>query len=274
MSGVFPIDRSEIPVGCRAMLLVSGCIFLAFTAVYGLLAAVIIFQMESMYPGSISWRETALDTAFEVVNFTNALVASVLSTWVLAAGLDATERYNVMGRKPSTLAVDLTLGSVCGYIVVEALTLYVSSYRLSTWSWTRVKESFRGMVVFHAVSLVGLLSVVIRDAGYPLAIWVVWSELTSVFIGLDSFIFSCNDMCSIPVRAWLMFVVRTCAGVLFVVQRVVLFYYLLWLCWSQFVWELGFVFQLAILVIGTLLNTRMAVSYITELLTSTCTESV
>ena len=272
MSGVFPIDPG-FPLAAE-MLLVSGCIFLAFTAVYGLLAAVIIFQMERMYPGNISWRETALDTAFEVVNFTNALVASVLSTSVLAAGLDATERYNVMGRKPSTLAVDLTLGSVCGYIVVEALTLYVSSYRLSVWSWTRVKESFRGMVVFHAVSLVGLLSVVVRDAGYPLAMWVVWSELTSVFIGLDSFIFSCNDMCSIPVRAWLTFVVRTCAGVLFVVQRVVLFYYLLWLCWSQFVWELGFVFQLAILVVGTLLNTQMAVGYITGLLTSTCTESV
>ena len=54
--------------------------------------------------------------------------------------------------------------------------------------------------------------------------------------------------------------------VLFVFQRVVMFYYLLWLSWTQFEWDVGFVFQFTLLVAGTTLNTHMATSYVRDFL--------
>ncbi len=226
---------------------------------YGLLAAGTLTYFERKYPRGDWWRAKALDRTIDTVNFTNAVLATLLSSWALLS-LDRTERINVRGGKASQLA-GWTVQSVCGYIVVEISVLLLSRYRLTTQFWKLAVDSYKGMVVFHVVALVGLVSVMTLDAGYPLALWVIWSELTSVFLGLESFLQNIGVSRS---HAKEFFVLEVGSTLMFVFQRVLLFDYLLWVCWDQFSWEVGFVLQFAILVAGTALNSVSAMDRVVE----------
>ena len=274
-----PVPGTMIDHGARRLsptfdpMLMSGFIlaFVVSTTVYGIITVLVIAWLERRRSssGCSHWRVkfAAMDRTVDIINFANALITSALSSWVLQS-LDGYEAFNVIGGRPSGVVADWTLGSVCGYIVVESLLLYVTSHRLrgDPWSWSLMKDAYKEMVLFHMVALVGLTSVVIRNTGYPLALWVVWSELTSVFLGLERFIEVGRYLCSRSVHTWLVFAVRACSAVLFVLQRVVVFYFLLWLSWRHFVWEVGFLFQLTILIAGTSLNTHMGFTYIKGLL--------
>ncbi len=133
-----------------------------------------------------------------------------------------------------------------------------SRFRLSAEYWKMAVDSYKEMVVFHVVALIGLLSVVILDAGYPVALWMVWTELTSVLLGVESFL---EVIGGSQRHAKTVEVGNT---VVFIFQRVVLFVYLLWVCLDQFMWELGFVVQFVILVAGTALNSLLATDRVIE----------
>ena len=237
--------------------------FLLSAAAYGVAAALLVIRLERHQLRTWRVKCSAADSALDAVNFANAVVASALSSWALYR-LDPEERFKVQGGRSQGMIPDCTLGSVCGYISVETVLLLVTSYRVRQYrtALEMIKESLLEMVVFHLVALVGLASVVVCNAGYPLALWMVWSELTSVFIGLDILMSSCR--CSRFIRRLSTILLKVCTSLLFLGQRVVLFYYLLWLCWKSIVWEVGFLFQMALLTIGTLLNTHIAWGYISN----------
>lgn len=236
--------------------------FLAFAGLHGLLAASVLTYLENKHSGSPLidwWRAQALDKTIDVINFINAVTATVLSSWVLLT-LDGPERANVTGRKPSDLA-GWAVESVCGYMVVELVLLVVSSYRLTRRYWTQMKAAYCGMVIFHVVALFGLTSVLLLDTGYPLAMWVIWSELTSVFLGVEAFL----QTTGLRLRYVLVYrTVAVCGTLTFVFQRVVIFLYLLWLSWAQFTWKLSFIFQVVILIVGTVLNAVFAADLVAE----------
>ena len=154
----------------------------------------------------------AMDRVMDIINFTNATIASILSSWVLMSMESHKERFKVNGGRPNA-AADWMLGSVCGYIVVEALLLCVTSYRLRGYHWSHIRNNYGETVIFHMVALVGLTSVVFRNTGYPIALWVVWSELTSVFLGLENFIVAGKYHCYQSTYTWLMFFIRACSGI-------------------------------------------------------------
>lgn len=238
-----------------------GFAFLASTGLYGLLAARALVHFERQYPRSHWWRATALDRTIDVINFTNALVATVLSSWALVV-LGEAERTNVRGGKPSELA-GWTVESVCGYIVVELSVLLLSRYRLPSKYWKMALDAYRWMVVFHIVALLGLVSVLVLDVGYPFAMWVVWSELTSVFLGLESFLEG-SGWSQTNVKTYL--ALEVFSTLMFIFQRVIVFVWLLWLCVEQFAyWDVGFIVQFAILVAGTVLNTGLVAERIVQM---------
>ena len=235
--------------------------FVVSTAGYGVAVALIYARGkdERCY---IGWRRklAALQKAVDIANFSNAVIASVLSSWALYR---LEEKFLVRGgRSGDGFLADCVLGTVCGYIAMEVTVVSLASFsyrrngdRLAmSYLW----HIYREMVLFHAVAFVGLSSVVFRDRGYPVALWVVWSELTTVFIGLENFT-SGSYRLRLLSKLW-----GQCASLLFVVQRVLLFYYLLWQSWRSFVWETGFVCQMGVLLAGTLLNTHMAWDFITN----------
>lgn len=239
--------------------------------VYGVAASLLLLWLEKRWRTCFTSRtlknfqSLAMDQTVNIVNFANAVTATVLSSWALITLGEG--KFDVTGGRAGGVIADYTLGSVCGYIIVELSILYVTSIRLRTspWSWVLTNNSYREMVVFHIVALIGLISVVIRDTGYPLGLWVVWSELTTVFIGLEQFMTTSRFVSSSFFQR-LIVLVRVSSGVLFVVQRVVVFYYLLWLCWRNLVWDVGFMAQLILLIAGTILNTHMACAFVTDLL--------
>ena len=240
-----------------------GSVFLVSAAFFGVLAAYLLAHYErKLRLRSVSWQAQALDRAIEVVNAANATIATILSSWVLATG-DKEEVTNVRGRKPNSLA-GWTVEIVCGYIVVELVLMLVARYRLPRESWEWIKELYKWMVGFHIVALAGLMSVLILDVGYPVAMWVVWSELTSVFLAAADFL-EASGISQSTTKAHLYCVVKVSCAVLFVFQRVVVFLYLLWLCLVQFAWELTFVVQTIILSAGTVLNIVQAVGHIEEI---------
>ena len=59
-----------------------------------------------------------------------------------------------------------------------------------------------------------------------------------------------------PTVYWLLTV---CTVIVFLLQRVVLFLYLVWLSLTQFVWKFYFIFQLLLLIAATVLNAMLAV---------------
>ena len=231
--------------------------FVLSVLVYGSVAALIVIWIERLYQRRLRWwdvRLKTLNSAIDVINFANAVVTSILSSLELYRFED---RFLVRGSRTDTPLADYTLGSVCGYIAAEIgfVSLVGCNYvrRRNVGAWTLLKQIYAEMLLFHAVAFVGLTSVVLRNTGYPFALWVVWSELTSVFIGLQTFTEGNRHLS----RIW-----GLCAAVLFVLQRVLLFYYLLWLCVKDFVWDTGFICQLGVLLAGSVLNTHLAWNFI------------
>ena len=233
--------------------------FLLFTALYYAVATLVLTCNEHRLKGSLKSvyidrvRTNSINQAISVINFSNAVIATILSSLSLYF-LDGQKRTDVSAGRPSQLA-GLNIESVCGYIVVEITFLYVNSFRLSERNWELVKNASKETVLFHAVALTGLVSVLVFDAGYAVALWVIWSELTSVFLGIEEW----SGIEQTPRHARLYQVLVATTTVLFVLQRVVVFFYLLWLCWLQFTWQLFFVVQLSILCVGTVLNTKFAI---------------
>ena len=185
----------------------------------------------------------------DVMNFVNAVVSTSLSSIVLFA-LEGAYWTSVTMRKENEL-MGWTVEWVCGYLLVELPFLTLNKYRLSRSALDEFRSCFNETMAFHGIALVGLLSVLILDSGFVIALWVIWSELTSVFIGLESFFEVQEYHLSMKnVYALLAVITTTC----FIFQRLVVFLYLLWLCWSQFNWHMSFLAQLVILIIGFVLN--------------------
>ena len=153
----------------------TGNIIIGFAAGYGTLATALVVCYERKYS-----RSKALHVAVDVTNLINAVTATILSSATLWM-MTAEQRGNVAGGVPNDLAV-WTLESVCGYILVESALFLVSHCRNMS------VEAYRHMFYFHTVALVGLLSVLFSNSGYVIALWAVWSELTSIFLGLESFL--------------------------------------------------------------------------------------
>lgn len=192
-----------------------------------------------------------MERILDFVNFVNAVTATILSSVVLYS-MDGSERTDMRGRTSSRLAT-WTIESVCAYLIVEMTLLSVSSFRLSKSSWACVKECYKETVAFHVVAFIGLASVLLTGVGYSVAMWVIWSELTSIFLGLQTFleVYSLHHT-----RAY--YVVEMCSLVTFIFQRVLMFLYLLCLCLMQFTTEFLFIIQFIILTAGTVLNAVLA----------------
>ncbi|XP_065828543.1 uncharacterized protein [Oscarella lobularis] len=196
----------------------------------------------------------ALDRTFDIVNFSNALVATVLSSIVLFA--DPTGETT---RPDIVRLADTTIELICAYLLVE-LPILIYSRRNLTRSASTVgddfKSSYDGMIVFHAIALVGTSTA--RCANAPvrrIALWAIWSELASVFLGIESFFeYNCFHLSHTNAYAC----VALLATVAFVFQRVVVFFYLSFFAWSRFVWTIAFGIQFACLLIGTGLNVAFA----------------
>ena len=243
--------------GCKLKMVRTGLGFVVSVGFYGFVAATTLVWSERRHPKSALWRAKILDWTIDVTNFANAVTATVLSSWVLAT-MDAEERTNPRGKVPNDLA-SWTVESVCGYVVVEIMLLFVARFRLPRRLWDMAVNSLRMMVTFHIVALLGLVSVVVFDSGYPLAIWGIWSEMTSIFLGLESFFEGRG------VDRSLYFMLRVCSAVIFIFQRVIVFFYLLWLCLIRFSWELTFVVQVCVLVVGTALNVIQGAQQVIDL---------
>ncbi len=199
-------------------------------------------------------KAKAMDRAINMTNFSNALIATILSSMALYS-IDSQQRTNIYLSQPNSIA-QWTIECVCGYIFVEFTFLSVASCRLSEKYWELTKRALIGSVIFHGVALLGLTSVLFFNTGYAIALWVIWSELTSVFLGIEVYIEdTLNGFSSLFVYR----IVQICTSVSFVLQRVVMFFVLLWFCWQQFTWQPLFLSQLLILCLGTVLNTWFAV---------------
>lgn len=239
-------------------------IFLLSTAFYSALAVRILFYLErTRSPLGRLWQGKALIRTIDVINLVNATVASLLSTWVLLCA-GRVEVTNISGRlgEYNELA-GWTVEAVCGYMVVELGLFLVSSYRLPDYSWDCVMEDFREMAVFHVVALSGLASVLIMDTGYTVAMWVIWSEVASVFLGLEQ---EFHYSSKIPKRykEYFSLPLDIICTVSMVLHRGVVFLYLLGLCVVQFTFEATFVCQLSILSVGTILNIYFVICQVRE----------
>lgn len=192
-----------------------------------------------------------MERTLDFVNFINAVTATILSSIVLIS-MDSSERTDMRGRNCSKLAT-WTIESVCAYLIVEMTLLSISSLRLSKASWGWVKECYKETVIFHIVAFIGLTSVLLTGVGYSVAMWVIWSELASVFLGLQSFleVYRLHHT-----KAY--FVIERCGSLVFIFQRVLIFLYLLWLCLMQFTTEFLFIIQFIILAVGTVINIMLA----------------
>ena len=192
-----------------------------------------------------------MERILDFVNFVNAVTATILSSIVLFT-MDSSERTDMRGTTHSKLAT-WTIESVCAYLIVEMTLLSISSFRLSKFSWDWVKECYKETVAFHIVAFLGLISVLLTGVGYSVAMWVIWSELTSIFLGLQTFL----EVYRLH-RTRAHYVVEQCGSLMFIFQRVLIFLYLLWLCLVQFTTEFLFIIQFIILVAGTILNIVLA----------------
>ena len=237
--------------------------FSIFSVLYFSIASLVLVFSESRlrkwYRNLDLTRAKSLDRAISAANLSNATVATILSTISLYI-LDDHQRTNIYLRRPGTLA-QWTIESVCGYIMVEFIFMLLNSFRLSQKSWKQLTGALQDSLTFHTVALVGLLSVLIFDVGYAVALWVIWSELTSVFLGIEGWM---EETC---LNVWyrrLFRLVKAISTVTFILQRVVVFFALLLLCWQQFTWGLVYVAQLSVLCVGTLLNIKLAIEHVTD----------
>ena len=216
-----------------------GCIITGFATLYGILATALLVCCERKHD-----RRRALHVTVDVINFINAVTATTLSSAALWS-MSAEQRRDVAEGIPNALAV-WTVESVCGYIIVETVLFVVSHCRgLSV-------EDYQHMSYFHIVAFTGLLSVLVSNSGYAVALWTIWSELTSIFLGIECFLEQSS-------QGWVCRVTELCGDLAFVSQRVLVFFYLLYLCLTQFRLELMFVVQTSILVTGTIMNGMLAI---------------
>ena len=195
---------------------------------------------------SLGWQLCCL-------NFANAIICTVASSWVLYC-MEATDRLDIHAAKSSPLA-GWTIEAVCGYILVESTLLLHAKRWLPRAEWYKVAASFGSMSVFHIVSLAGLLSALLTGSGYTIATWGIWTELTSVFLGVKDFMLYGRWEVFRP-RSYQ--AVNIFAQVLFVLQRVCLFSYLVWLTFWQLSWHPVLVGQFVILLVGAVLNAKAA----------------
>ena len=227
---------------------------IAFLSLYGSVTFTGLFYLENKYVRSLSTfkaRKEAMERILDFVNFVNAVTATLLSSIVLFT-MDSSERTDMRGRTRSKLAT-WTIESVCAYLIVEMTLLSISRFRLSKISWDWVKECYKETVTFHIVAFIGLASVLLTGVGYSVAMWVIWSELASIFLGLQTFL----EVYGLRhTRAY--YVLETCGSLVFIFQRVLIFLYLLWLCLMQFTTEFLFIIQFIILAAGTVLNIVLA----------------
>ena len=221
-----------------------------FSLFFFFYAAVTIVSLKYSEKNSPWRRKQALNLAFNLINFINAVVSTVLSS----VALTVESLYNIHRGKTGELE-RCTIDSVCGYIVIELVLLVVSSFRLSKCDWSAIKTSYMTMEILHIVGLIGLSSVLLLNTGYPLAIWVIWTELTTVFLSVEDYFENSKLSLKHPTVYWLLTV---CTVIVFLLQRVVLFLYLVWLSLTQFVWKFYFIFQLLLLIAGTVLNAMLA----------------
>ena len=227
-----------------------------FLSLYGSITFTGLFYLENKYGRTLSTfkaRKEAMERILDIVNFINAVTATILSSIVLCT-MDSSERTDMRGRTHSKLAT-WTIESVCAYLIVEMTLFTVSSFRLSKSSWNWVKECYKETVAFHIVAFLGLISVLLTGVGYSVAMWVIWSELTSVFLGLQAFL----EVYRLH-RTRAYYIIEQCGSLIFIFQRVLIFLYLLWLCLLQFTTEFLFIVQFIILVAGTILNIVLAFS--------------
>ena len=162
---------------------------IVFLSLYGSVTFTGLFYLENKYGRTLSTfkaRKEAMERILDFVNFVNAVTATILSSIVLCT-MDSSERTDMRGRTHSKLAT-WTIESVCAYLIVEMTLFSVSSFRLSKSSWNWVKECYKETVAFHIVAFLGLISVLLTGVGYSVAMWVIWSELTSIFLGLQAFL--------------------------------------------------------------------------------------
>ncbi len=229
--------------------------FLCFTVLYYLIAGGVArycednLRLSSRYKNEDRKKAKSLDRGVTVANFSNAIISTILSSISLYC-LNSQQRTDIYLTRPSSIA-QWTIESVCGYIFVEFTFIFGNKYRLSAKYWRLTKRAVMHTLIFHSVALLGLSSVLLFDTGYAIALWVIWSELTSVFLTIEEYM----EETIIELNFPLIFqIVKTCTSVIFVLQRIVLFLGLLWLCGQQFTWQPLFLLQLLILCLGTVLN--------------------
>ena len=230
--------------------------FLCFTVLYSLIAGGVVKYCEDnlklRYKNVDRIKAKALDRAITVANLSNATISTILSSLSLYY-LNSQQRTDIYLTRPSSLA-QWSIESVCGYIFVEFTFIFGSKYRLSDKYWRLAKGAVMSTMAYHCGALLGLSSVLLFDTGYAIALWVMWSELTSVFLCIEDYIE--ETIVAIP---FLFRIFKICTSVTFVLQRVVLFVGLLWLCGQQFTWQPLFLLQFLILCLGTLLNVLYAI---------------
>jgi len=214
-------------------------------------------KLKDRYKNDEKTRAKAMDRAVGVANFSNATIATILSSIALY-NLTYGQKTNIYLSQPSSIA-QWTIESVCGYIFVELTFIFANSFRLSERYWRLIKNSLMGSMVFHVVALLGLSSVLVFDTGYSIALWVVWSELTTVFLGIENYMEEKMLEYEYPTVYQLL---EHLTSVCFVLQRVVLFVFLLVLCGQQFTWQPLFIAQLLILCTGTIMNVRFSIERI------------
>lgn len=170
------------------------------------------------------------------------------------------ERLDMYGPKTNPLYAWI-IESVCGYILVELGFLLCCGIRLNKGHASHLIREYLLMEVFHVIAFIGLVSVLFLNAGYPLAMWQIWTELTTVFLFIQDLLnFHSQSFRTFPsVSKVLRSLFSKLTWTVFVLQRVLLCIFLTWLSWKQFLWTLLSGFQLSILVIGTVINTILAV---------------
>ena len=189
-------------------------------------------------------RVYAFEWTYDVINFINAVIATVMSSLAL---YDLGEARYIVNSSRSRPLESWTVETVCAYITVEVILMTISSYRLTESDHKYIKSTYHMTTIFHLVALAGLGSVLYFNTGYPLAMYVIWTELTSVVMGVKCVF--------IPVKYdKIHHILSKLVSLLFIVQRILLYFYLVWLSIISFTLQFYYIFQFTILIIGTVLN--------------------
>jgi len=80
-----------------------------------------------------------------------------------------------------------TIELVIGYILAET-TFFIIAYTTQVFSGEHIKNLYESVIIFHWVCVIGLMTVLLSKQGALVALWGVWSELVSIFLGIESFL--------------------------------------------------------------------------------------